>query len=51
MLKDSLSLEDRKREYVARYERGIRKEELDGHYPWYGLDDPGCWRKDLAFRV
>ena len=40
MLKDSLSLEDRKREYAARYERGIRKEELDGHYPWYGLMIP-----------
>jgi hypothetical protein len=40
MLKDSLSFEDCKREYAARYERGVRWEELHGHFPWYGLMIP-----------
>ena len=39
-LRDNLTLDDRKKLYAARFEGGVRWEELHGHFPWYGLMIP-----------
>jgi hypothetical protein len=40
LMKDSLTQEERQKEFAARFGRGTRWEELHGHFPWYGLMIP-----------
>ena len=39
-MKDSLTPEELQQDYSSMHERGVRWEELHGHFPWYGLMIP-----------